>query len=243
MPLVVPPGTEAKGSGPSLDEDYAAAAELVGALAGRGLSNNWAVNGKKSATGKPLLANDPHLPLQMPSIFWECHLDSPELKVTGAALPATPGIVIGHNDRVAWGITAGGGGGGGPLRGGGEPANPPPPPCGGGAHAVVPQRGAGARAPVPGRADADGVPKLGRVPRGAAALVRALPELRLRRYRRQHRLPARRGCTGPRQGPRRPPRPRLERRVRVDRLGGARGAPPGPLTAPRLGGDGQKPAR
>jgi penicillin amidase len=107
MPLVVPPGTEAKGSGPPLDDDYAAAAELVGALAGRGLSNNWAVNGKKSATGKPLLANDPHLPLQMPSIFWECHLDSPELKVTGAALPATPGIVIGHNDRVAWGITAG----------------------------------------------------------------------------------------------------------------------------------------
>ena len=106
MPLIVPPGTAAKGSGPSLDEDFAAAAELLGALAGKGASNSWAVNGKKSTTGKPLLANDPHLPLQMPSLFWELHVDSPELKAAGACLPATPNVLIGHNDRIAWGLTA-----------------------------------------------------------------------------------------------------------------------------------------
>lgn len=105
-PLIVPPGAEAKGSEPSLADDYEAASALLGALAGRGMSNNWAVNGKKSATGKPLLANDPHLALQMPSIFWEFHVDSPELKCAGAGLPATPNVVIGHNDRVAWGVTA-----------------------------------------------------------------------------------------------------------------------------------------
>lgn len=105
-PLIVPPGTAAKGAGPSLEEDYGVAAELLGALAGTGMSNNWAVNGKKSATGKPLLANDPHLPLQMPSIFWQFHVDSPELKATGAGLPGIPGVIIGHNDRIAWGVTA-----------------------------------------------------------------------------------------------------------------------------------------
>ncbi len=105
-PLVVPPGAEAKGANPSLRDDYNAAAELLGALAGRGMSNNWAVNGKKSATGKPLLANDPHLPLQMPSLWWEFHIDSPELKAAGSGLPATPSVIIGHNDRIAWGVTA-----------------------------------------------------------------------------------------------------------------------------------------
>jgi penicillin amidase len=105
-PLIVPPGTAAKGAGPTLEEDYKVVAELAGALAGPGMSNSWAVNGKKSSTGKPLLANDPHLPLQMPSLFWEYHADSPEMKATGACLPATPNVLIGHNDRVAWGLTA-----------------------------------------------------------------------------------------------------------------------------------------
>lgn len=105
-PLIVPPGTAARGPGPSLAEDYEAAKELIGALAGPGMSNSWAVSGKKSTTGKPLLANDPHLVLQMPSIFWEMHIDSPELKVAGACLPATPAVLIGHNDRIAWGLTA-----------------------------------------------------------------------------------------------------------------------------------------
>jgi penicillin amidase len=104
-PLIVPPGAEATGCGPDLSEDFRGSSQLVGA-AGGGLSNNWAVSGEKSVTGRPILANDPHLPLTMPSIWWEVHLDSPELKAAGAGLPAVPGVVIGHNDNIAWGITA-----------------------------------------------------------------------------------------------------------------------------------------
>jgi len=104
-PLIVPPGAEARGAGPPLDEEFGRVREVILAM-GRSLSNNWAVDGAKSATGKPLLANDPHLVLQMPSIWYEVHLDSPELKVAGACLPGTPAVLIGHNERIAWGITA-----------------------------------------------------------------------------------------------------------------------------------------
>ncbi len=71
-----------------------------------GMSNNWVVDGQKSVTGKPLLANDPHLPPQAPSIWYECHLDAPELQAAGVSLPGAPGIVIGHNQEIAWGMTA-----------------------------------------------------------------------------------------------------------------------------------------
>jgi penicillin amidase len=104
-PVIVPPGTEARGPGPDLSDDFRQAAELIGGL-GSGLSNNWVVDGQKSATDKPLLANDPHLPLMMPALWWELHLDSPELKAAGVGLPGTPGVMIGHNDRIAWGVTA-----------------------------------------------------------------------------------------------------------------------------------------
>ncbi len=68
-------------------------------------SNNWVVTGKKSVTGKPILANDPHLMLPNPSVWWEVHLVCPTMDVSGFALPGTGGVVIGHNQRVAWGIT------------------------------------------------------------------------------------------------------------------------------------------
>jgi penicillin amidase len=74
-------------------------------------SNNWVISGKLTASGKPLLANDPHLSIQMPSIWFEIGLhcqtvsDACPYDVTGFALPATPGIVIGHNQRIAWGLT------------------------------------------------------------------------------------------------------------------------------------------
>lgn len=74
-------------------------------------SNNWVISGKLTQTGKPLLANDPHLGAQMPSIWYEVGLhcapksaDCP-LDVTGFSFAGTPGVVIGHNDRVAWGVT------------------------------------------------------------------------------------------------------------------------------------------
>lgn len=68
-------------------------------------SNNWVVDGSRSVTGRPLLANDPHLVAQLPSVWFECHLMAPGIDVTGVALPFSPGIVIGHNERIAWGFT------------------------------------------------------------------------------------------------------------------------------------------
>lgn len=70
-----------------------------------GMSNNWVIDGTKTVTGKPLLANDPHLPLQMPSLWYEAHLVTPEWAAAGVTLPGVPLIVIGHNQEIAWGVT------------------------------------------------------------------------------------------------------------------------------------------
>ena len=68
-------------------------------------SNNWVVSGSRSETGAPLLANDPHITVGMPPIWFECHLTTPAFDVSGVALPFAPGIVIGRTARVAWGTT------------------------------------------------------------------------------------------------------------------------------------------
>ncbi len=68
-------------------------------------SNNWAVGGKRTATGYPLLANDPHLTLTLPSIWLEMHLESPSVSVYGVTLMGAPGVIIGYNRAVAWGVT------------------------------------------------------------------------------------------------------------------------------------------
>ena len=68
-------------------------------------SNNWAVGGEKSATGYPILANDPHLNLTLPSIWYQIQLVSPDVNVYGASLPGAPGVIIGFNNDVAWGVT------------------------------------------------------------------------------------------------------------------------------------------
>jgi penicillin amidase len=72
---------------------------------GLAASNNWVVSGKHTVTGKPLLANDPHLPGTAPSIWYMVHLSAPGLRVAGVAAPGGPGVIIGHNDRIAWGMT------------------------------------------------------------------------------------------------------------------------------------------
>ena len=72
---------------------------------GLAASNNWVVSGKHTASGKPLLANDPHLAPSAPSIWHLVHLSAPGLRVSGVTAPGLPGIVIGHNDRIAWGFT------------------------------------------------------------------------------------------------------------------------------------------
>ncbi len=68
-------------------------------------SNNWVVSGRRTASGKPLLANDPHLPALAPSIWYMTHLSAPGLNVAGVTAPGAPGIIIGHNEHVAWGMT------------------------------------------------------------------------------------------------------------------------------------------
>jgi acyl-homoserine lactone acylase PvdQ len=68
-------------------------------------SNNWVVSGAHTATGKPLLANDPHLGLNVPSIWTAVHLTAPDLDVAGVTLPGTPGVILGRNRNVAWGCT------------------------------------------------------------------------------------------------------------------------------------------
>jgi penicillin amidase len=68
-------------------------------------SNAWVVTGARSASGGPLLANDPHLAVQLPAAWYEVHLTAPGIDVAGVAFPFSPGVVIGHNDRIAWGFT------------------------------------------------------------------------------------------------------------------------------------------
>lgn len=68
-------------------------------------SNNWVVSGKRTVTGKPLLANDPHIPAAAPGIWYQTVLTAPGLHVGGVTFPGAPGIVLGHNDRIAWGAT------------------------------------------------------------------------------------------------------------------------------------------
>ncbi|WP_038049282.1 penicillin acylase family protein [Thermus caliditerrae] len=68
-------------------------------------SNNWVVSGSRTATGKPFLADDPHLGLQAPSLWFLMVLEAPGYRVIGASLPGVPGIVIGRNERIAWGVT------------------------------------------------------------------------------------------------------------------------------------------
>ncbi len=68
-------------------------------------SNNWAVSGDKTASGFPMLANDPHLGLKLPSIWYEIQLSTPEMNVYGVSLPGAPMVIIGFNKEVAWGMT------------------------------------------------------------------------------------------------------------------------------------------
>ena len=68
-------------------------------------SNNWVVSSALSATGKPLLASDPHRPVILPSLRYLVHLNGPGWNVIGSGEPALPGVAIGHNERVGWGFT------------------------------------------------------------------------------------------------------------------------------------------
>lgn len=68
-------------------------------------SNNWVVSGSRTDTGAPILSNDPHLGLDNPPIWYEIHLNAPGVNVIGSSFPCVPGVVIGHNENIAWGVT------------------------------------------------------------------------------------------------------------------------------------------
>ncbi|MGA2773008.1 MAG: penicillin acylase family protein, partial [Bryobacteraceae bacterium] len=68
-------------------------------------SNAWAIAGSHTASGKPLLSNDMHLEYSLPGIWYMAHLQAPGLDVSGVTLPGVPGVMVGHNQRIAWGIT------------------------------------------------------------------------------------------------------------------------------------------
>ncbi|HEV3277545.1 MAG TPA: penicillin acylase family protein [Terriglobia bacterium] len=68
-------------------------------------SNNWVVSGAHTASGKPLLSNDPHIAHSVPSVWYMIHLEAPGMDVSGVSLPGGPAVIIGHNQRIAWGMT------------------------------------------------------------------------------------------------------------------------------------------
>lgn len=72
---------------------------------GTGGSNNWAIAGHRSASGSPVVANDPHLPHSAPGAWYLVHLTAPGLNVAGATLPGIPVIIVGRNEHAAWGVT------------------------------------------------------------------------------------------------------------------------------------------
>ncbi|MBX3294258.1 MAG: penicillin acylase family protein [Acidobacteria bacterium] len=80
--------------------------ERVGLYAeGLAASNNWVISGKRTADGKPILANDPHLMPAAPGIWYLVHLAAPGMRVAGVTFPGVPGVVLGHNEHFAWGAT------------------------------------------------------------------------------------------------------------------------------------------
>ncbi len=90
----------------SADAAYQAIASLpAGLLRTEGASNNWAVAPSKSTSGGALLAGDPHLDLTLPSIWFQLTQDSPGFHVAGVSIPGTPGVLLGHNQHIAWSLT------------------------------------------------------------------------------------------------------------------------------------------
>jgi penicillin amidase len=68
-------------------------------------SNNWAVNGTKTKSGRPILCNDPHLGLNLPSLWFEMQLHTPQYNAYGVTFPGSPAVIIGFNDSCSWGVT------------------------------------------------------------------------------------------------------------------------------------------
>ncbi|MBM3812434.1 MAG: penicillin acylase family protein [Acidimicrobiia bacterium] len=102
--IVIPNGLDLAGINSSILRDYNDAIGSV-RFSGEQGSNNWVVSGERSLTGKPLLANDPHRPVVLPSLRKTVHLVGPGWNVIGAGEPALPGIALGHNEEAGFGFT------------------------------------------------------------------------------------------------------------------------------------------
>ena len=98
--------SEGLGMTREVDDPTLAALLSAGDNSDAGLgSNNWVVSGAHTQSGKPLLANDPHLDHSVPSVWYMIHLKAPGLNVIGVSLPGLPLVIIGHNEKIAWGMT------------------------------------------------------------------------------------------------------------------------------------------
>lgn len=113
---IMPAGTPLRDCEPDEKGKTAAATDVTYIPVGRGRglapserpelgSNNWAVAGSRTRSGRPILCGDPHLSLNLPSLWYEIQLQAPGVNVYGVSLPGAPGVVIGFNDRVAWSMT------------------------------------------------------------------------------------------------------------------------------------------
>ncbi len=103
-PVVTPVGEKIGTAVDRLTDDLQALEEVV-ALGGG--SNNWAIRSTRTSTGRPSLANDPHLNATIPSSWYLAHVQTPSWRIAGATFAGTPAFPSGHNDVAAWGITAG----------------------------------------------------------------------------------------------------------------------------------------
>ncbi len=99
------PGLDLAGLESAVLAGYNAATRAFSFRRAEGGSNNWVVDGTLSTSGKPLLASDPHRPINLPSLRYLVHLNAPGWNVIGSGEPSIPGVAIGHNERIAWGFT------------------------------------------------------------------------------------------------------------------------------------------
>jgi penicillin G amidase len=104
IPLIIPKGLDTADITRDIIKSYIAAVEAIHFPGEQG-SNNWVVDGTLTQSGKPLLANDPHRGIELPSLRKTVHLVAPGWNVIGAGEPALPGIALGHNENIAWGFT------------------------------------------------------------------------------------------------------------------------------------------
>lgn len=105
VPFAPAKGLDLTGIDGRVLDGYRAATKLLAMEPSKSESNNWVVDGTRSASGKPLLASDPHRATAVPALRYLIHLNAPGWDVIGSGEPGLPGVAIGHNARVAWGLT------------------------------------------------------------------------------------------------------------------------------------------